>query len=307
MLAYDLGLALRSVRRDFALTLLIIAAVGAGVGASMTLFAVLRAMSGDPLPQKSNQLYAPQIGDPGPQAADAPLPDQLSYPDAMALMHERRAARQTAMYAVQFSVFPSRPDGIPFLATGRAVHADFFRMFDAPFLAGAPWGGADDRQGENVVVIGSALADRLFPGETAVGKTVNLDHAEFRVVGVLKPWNLQPRVYDVTAHVYAQTEDVFLPFQAAINRLMPSQGATYCSGPPNPNDGPLTSSCRWLQYWVELPTLAEARAYREFLRNYASEVQRRTGARQAPRVDLPTRGAGLCWKRSFRRRCVSPR
>ena len=39
------------------LTTLMVIAIGAGMGASMTTLAVFRAMSGDPLPAKSHQLF----------------------------------------------------------------------------------------------------------------------------------------------------------------------------------------------------------------------------------------------------------
>jgi putative ABC transport system permease protein len=48
--SYYLHLALRSLRRNVALTALIIAALGVGIGSTMTVFTVLLAMSGDPIP-----------------------------------------------------------------------------------------------------------------------------------------------------------------------------------------------------------------------------------------------------------------
>ena len=103
MLNYYLGLALRSLRRNTVLTVLMIAAIGVGIGASMTTLTIFRAMSGDPIPHKSDQLYVPQIDNWGPdnvfkQSTDL-LPIQLSYLDAMAWMKAGAAKRQTALYA----------------------------------------------------------------------------------------------------------------------------------------------------------------------------------------------------------------
>ncbi|MEJ0008810.1 MAG: hypothetical protein WDM77_21215 [Steroidobacteraceae bacterium] len=61
MLGYYLHLAVRSLRRNPALTALMIAAIGVGIGASMTMLTNLRVMTGDPIPDKSSQLFAPQI------------------------------------------------------------------------------------------------------------------------------------------------------------------------------------------------------------------------------------------------------
>ena len=58
MFTYYLTLALRSLRRNVVLTVLMIAAIGVGIGASMTTLTVFRAMAGDPIPRKSRQLFA---------------------------------------------------------------------------------------------------------------------------------------------------------------------------------------------------------------------------------------------------------
>src|SRR5258708_35514611 len=66
MFNYYLGLALRSLKRNVMLTALMIAAIGVGIGASVTTLTVFRAMASDPIPQKSAQLFEPQIGTWGP-------------------------------------------------------------------------------------------------------------------------------------------------------------------------------------------------------------------------------------------------
>lgn len=49
MWVYYLRLAVRSLRRNPALTALMVLAIGLGIGASMTMITVLQVMSGDPL------------------------------------------------------------------------------------------------------------------------------------------------------------------------------------------------------------------------------------------------------------------
>ena len=66
MFGYYLQLALRSLKRNVMLTALMIAAIGVGIGASMTTLTVFRAMSGDPIPRKSSRLFAVQIDNWGP-------------------------------------------------------------------------------------------------------------------------------------------------------------------------------------------------------------------------------------------------
>jgi len=87
---YYLELALRSLRRNAVLTTLMVTAIGVGIGASMTTLTVFRAMSGDPIPEKSRQLFTPQIQIRGPNNPDEEsedgLPTSISYTDAMAWM-----------------------------------------------------------------------------------------------------------------------------------------------------------------------------------------------------------------------------
>src|ERR1700688_1066178 len=104
MFAYYFGLALHSLKRNVVLTILMIAAIGVGIGASMTTLTVFRAMSGDPIPQKSRQLFAVQIDNWGPTNSSVVTGDeerlqpQISYADAIGLMNAHAAPRQTAMY-----------------------------------------------------------------------------------------------------------------------------------------------------------------------------------------------------------------
>ncbi|MGH8260980.1 MAG: ABC transporter permease, partial [Steroidobacteraceae bacterium] len=239
MLGYYLELAVRSLRRNVALTLLIVVAVGVGIGASMTTLTTLRAMSGDPLPDKSAQLFVPQIDVRGPDsrwraAGDHRdrLPDQLTYRDAMALMRAHLGVHQSTMYALEMDVDPGA--GRPFEASGRAAYRDFFSLFEVPFASGAPWSAADDGGGANVVVLGAKLAGRLFPAGDPVGRTVNLDGRAYRVVGALQPWNPLPRFYDTISNGsgFADTEDFYVPFANAIDRQLDTAGNTNCTALP---------------------------------------------------------------------------
>ena len=89
MLGYYLDLALRSLRRNPVLTGLMITAIAFGIGTSMTSLSVSRAMSGDPIPEKSQQLFRVQIDSWGPERRgernEDGLDENLSYIDAMAL------------------------------------------------------------------------------------------------------------------------------------------------------------------------------------------------------------------------------
>jgi putative ABC transport system permease protein len=278
---YYLGLALRSLKRNIVLTVLMIAAVGVGIGASMTTLTVFRAMDSDPIPQKSRQLFAVQIDNWGPDnksivAGDKErFQEQISYIDAVGLMNAKAAHRQTAMYKTGAALTPANPDLLPFQVQIRATYTDFFPMFQTPFLLGGPWSADDDKNHADVAIITQKLNDKVFGGGNSVGKTLNLDKREFRVVGVLGLWEPTPQFYDLNNNAYGEGAEVYMPFTRAIDAQMPSWGNNNCSGDIGEAgwEGRLRSECVWIQYWAELPTAADVDHYRTFLNNYATEQQ----------------------------------
>jgi len=294
MFAYYFGLAIRSLKRNVVLTVLIIAAIGVGIGASMTTLTVFRAMGSDPIPGKSDQLFTVQIDNWGPNPESSGpgskshrLQDQLSYTDAMALMKAHAAKRQSAMYASGVSLTPANPDLLPFQLHIRAAFTDFFPMFEVPFLYGAPWSAADDTAHAQVVVITRALNDKLFAGANSVGKTLNLEGHEYRIAGVLDTWAPIPKFYDLNDERFSKGADVYLPFTRAIDEQMEAWGSVNCRDNAESGwQGRLRSECIWVQYWAELPTSAEQGAYRRFLDNYAAEQRSAGRFHWAPRTAL---------------------
>src|SRR5580704_17088293 len=113
MFRYYFRQGIRSLQRNLVLTGLMIAAFAVGIGACMTALTVFRAMSGDPIPQKSGQLYAPQIDNWGPDKHNGGSPDrlepQLSYIDVLALMRAHAANRQAGMFRARLPLQPGDP------------------------------------------------------------------------------------------------------------------------------------------------------------------------------------------------------
>ena len=281
MFNYYLRLAIRSLKRNIVLTVLMIAAVGVGIGASMTTLTVFRAMDNDPIPQKSRQLFAVQIDNWGPDNKSIATGDaehfqpQISYTDAVGLMNAKAAHRQAAMYATGAALTPANPNVLPFQVQIRATYTDFFSMFQTPFLVGGPWSADDDKNRADVAVITQKLNDKVFGGGNSVGKTINLDNREFRIVGVLRTWEPTPQFYDLNTNLYGEGAEIYLPFTRAIAGQMPQWGNNDCSGHGQPGwEGHLHSECVWIQFWTELPTAADVTAYRAFLNNYATDQQR---------------------------------
>jgi putative ABC transport system permease protein len=293
MFSYYFKLALRSLRQNVVLTVLMIAAIGVGIGASMTTLTVFRAMANDPIPNKSRQLFAVQIDNWGRKrgvgGGDAEnLQEQISYLDAIGLMSAHAARRQSAMYTTGFALTPANPDLRPFQVQARAAYTDFFGMFNVPFRYGGPWTAADDESHAAVVVIDRELNDKVFGGANSVGKTLNLDNLEYRVVGVTDHWQPTPKFYDLNNNKYGKAEQAFIPLTRAIDQRMVTWGNNNCGGDVGAPgwEGRLRSECVWLQFWVELPNPEDAARYRTFLDNYAAEQRRRGRFHWPPKTRL---------------------
>lgn len=281
MLVYYFQLGLRSLRRNPVLTALMIASIAIGVAASMTTYAVLRATSNNPIPEKSSQLFVPQIDNGGPNLSvenGGEPPRTMSYIDAIALMRDGRGKRQTALYTMEATVLPSDPALLPFNANAYATYADTFPMFDIPFLFGGGWSAAEDEARAPVAVISRALNDTLFKGANSVGQQIEVDGQRYRISGVMDRWNPQPVFYDaVNTQGFAPPVQLFIPFTRAIDRQVQTNGNVSCYKTPDSGwDALLQSECTWILYWVELPDAAGVQAYRDYLRNY-SEQQQRSG------------------------------
>jgi putative ABC transport system permease protein len=283
------------LKRNVVLTALMIAAIGVGIGASMTTVTIFRAMDADPIPEKSKKLFTLQIDNFGPDnkkvvTGDAEhLQNQITYIDAMALMKAHAGVRQSAMYETGLPLQPPDRDMLPFRVETRAAYTDFFAMFDVPFLFGGPWTSADDEGRAYVVVIGRELNDRLFHGANSVGKTLSFDKHDYRIVGVIDRWHPLPKYYDLTDAMYGKGEEAFVPFTRAIESQMESWESTACMSDPEGYggwQGRLTSECVWLQFWVELPDGADAAHYHEYLNNYAADQQRSGRFHWGPRTRL---------------------
>jgi putative ABC transport system permease protein len=278
MFAYYLDLALRSLKRSPGLTALMVLTIAFGVGASMTAWSVFRAVSGDPIPWKSAQLYVPQIDMWGPDAQrggpdpnNGP-PDALDYNDAVALMRDHRAKLQSPMYPIGPSVVPADAAKHPIQTGGHAVFGEFFAMVDVPFQYGSGWSAADDERRAQVAVISGKLNDKVFDGANSVGKMLNIEGRDYRVVGVIGDWNPQPRFYDVVNSGAFATdgEDLFLPFNTAIAANMSNNGSTNCNTVPEAGfEGLQRSSCVWIAYMALLDDAAAVDAYRNYLEGFA--------------------------------------
>ena len=277
MFGYYLKLALKSIKRNPILSALMVAAIALGIGSSMTTITVNYLMSADPIPEKSQQLFYVQVDSWDPTSPynddNNDPPNQLTWTEATNLMAAKKAKRQTAMAKSGAVIEPSNPDDKPFEASIRLTFADFFPMFNTPFLYGNGWDQQSDLARDYVVVLTREINDKVFGGENSVGKNIVIMGQNFRVVGVLDHWQPVPKFYDVNNGAFDETEELFMPFYLKEELELPNWGNTNCWKSPEGEGFKafLRSECVNFQMWVELENSQQEAEYLDFLNSYVSE------------------------------------
>ena len=295
MLSYHLRNALRSLRRNPVLTVLLVGGIAIGVCVS-TAFVTLRHLyEQDLLPGKSERVLYVRLDSWGADRAfsqDDPtsVPDQMTYRDARGLLRSPIPVRQTPSFIAAMFVHPDPKVARPYQPDVRFVMSDFFDMFRVPFRYGGPWTKAADARPEQVVVIDDATNQKLFGGENSVGRTVRLEDRDYTVVGVMAPWRPPLRLVELSRNPAGPPEPIYIPFNLVEPLEMWSTGNNSgWQGVPTPTFQDWLASERiWLQYWVELRDQAAIGAYRDWLRAYITD-QKKLGRFPRPlRFELTT-------------------
>lgn len=277
MFGYYVKLAFKSIKKNPLLSFLMVFAIALGIGASMTTITVNYLMSANPIPDKSEQLFYVQVDSWDPHNAfndeSGDPPNQLTWTDANNLFDAQKAVKQVLMAKSGGIVVPEDKNINPFEVQIRLSTADFFPMFDTPFLFGSGWDMAVDSKLEQVVVLTKKINDKIFGGENSVGRNITLAGQNFKVVGVLDTWEPVPKFYDVNNGAFDEVEDVFVPFKLKETLELPSWGNVNCWKSP---DGEgfkafLRSECINFQMWVQLDNQEQKSDYLMFLDNYVSE------------------------------------
>jgi len=277
---YYLKLGLFSIRKNPVLSALMVAAIAVGIGAYMTIVNIDYVMGGNPIPQRSDVLFHVQVDNWSPNEAyeepDKP-PEQITYLDGTALLAAGKARRQVLSYKTGRVVEPQGEGERPFQVVSRATSADFFAMFDTPFVYGGGWDKAADDNEEYVVVINRETNERVFGGEDSTGRTIVMNGQPWRVAGVMDTWDPIPKFYDLNNGSFETPEEVFFPLSVAIANELGSWGNNSCWKPSEGGwEGYLQSECIWLQFWVELHGAGEKQEYLSFLDAYV-ESQKALG------------------------------
>jgi len=281
MFRYYLLLGFRSLRRNPALTALMIVTLAIGVAASISTLTILHVMSGDPVPSKSKRLVVPLL-DVAPKADYTPgrrdpYMIQSTYRDTMNYLRGGPGVRRTALYDLSGSIEPERREDPLIDIAGIATTADYFPMFDVPFRYGRAWTAADDERGARVAVLSRRKAEAIFGGVDPVGKRMRLWGNDFTVIGVVGDWNPVPRythLINGSGGFFEGEEQIFVPMKAAVDLEVQPNGNVSCSHESAAGWAAfLASECTWIQDWWELASAADRGAAQAWLDAYAAQEQ----------------------------------
>jgi putative ABC transport system permease protein len=276
------------MRRNVILTALMIAAIAVGIGISMTTMTVYYMMNGNPIPAKSDVLFAVTLDSWSPHRPfddDHPerAPHQLTYGDADRLLSLGEGKRQTAMFESSLIIEPVGEDELPFEAGARVATADFFTMFDVPFIYGSSWDRSADAAAEPVVVLTRQLNERLFGGRDSVGERLVMQGTYFQVAGGIDTGEPTPRFYDPINGAFQEINEMFVPFSLTSSLELQSAGSDWGWKAEDITSWEqwLNSESSWVQYFVELDSPRDRDAYLAHLDAYVGE-QKRLGRFERP-------------------------
>ncbi|RZQ55060.1 ABC transporter ATP-binding protein [Pseudoalteromonas phenolica] len=281
MFSHYIDLSWRSFKRTPLVSLLMVLAIAVGIGITMTSLSVYHMMSMDPIPTKSDKLFAVQL-----QSMDEgetwwspdSLPYQLTYRDAENLLNGDFPFKRAALMKTGFSIHLNSDKVKPFLDQTRVTSRDAFAMFNLQFVHGGVWSKEQEENAAPVAVISQSMSKKLFGTENGVGETFYLDDLSVRVAGVIEDWQLHIKYYDLNNGSFNEAEQIFIPFSLIKAHEINTWGNTngWKHEPVKVFNDKLQSEKFWLQFWVELNNETEKRAFEGYLANYIAE-EKKTG------------------------------
>jgi putative ABC transport system permease protein len=191
----DLRLAFRNLvkRPGFAATSIVILALG--IGANTAVFTVFNAVLLAPLPYERPQDVV-VLQEQTPQFAALSV-TRYNYEE-----WRGRAQSFAGMAAFRPLNVTVTGAGEPERVPAKMISADLLPLLGVSVEQGRIFGDADDRPGaEGVALLSAAFVERKFPGGRPLGRTLELDHKPYTVVGIM------PRRFELF-----QPADIYVPF-----------------------------------------------------------------------------------------------
>lgn len=281
MFSYNFKLAAINLKHRMGLTALTIAAIAIGLALLTTMNTMSYQTSKIPIKDKADQLFTVSLDSREAEAnpIDRPwrTPD-LTYRDAENLINADTPAEEQTYLWKTFAYLNVDSNSVhPRQARIMAGQANFFSLFDVPFLYGGPWSPEADQYSDNVIVLSKNMNDHFFGGENSVGRQLNINANKFTVIGVLAHWRLPARFYDRSFHS-ARFDDAFVPASLAITMNLPrniqcweKDKALRPAFSREDMEGLKNSECRWIHFWAKLTSDEQKQHYQQYLNNYVAQ------------------------------------
>lgn len=271
---YYLKVSWTSIQRaplPYALTVFILS-LGLGVFFANATF--YYQLNSDPLPHKSDKLFYPMTLMVPYECTDCLPPRILSYSNVQKLSASDIPSAKAAMYSSDGYLRLNSAQA-PTPVRIRITQPAFFTMFEVPILHGSVW--SDDKARQELI-LSQQTAEKIFGRSDVVGENILLDDRPYTVVGVLADWRMLPRLYDANNRNHVNDADqVYMPLETGYdyNYMSNSQSHTFDDVDFRQlSTQGRTGALHQLQYWVQLDTETQQKAYRQFMDNLVADEQK---------------------------------
>ena len=177
----DLRHALRLLARAPGFTLLCLATLALGIGATTALYSVANAVLWRPLPfERPEELEMVYV------QAPALAPGSYSFSAADVLDFQEHSRFHKAVAAFRSNSYDLSGAGTPFRVEGARVTPSLFALLGRGPLVGRVFTAEEDKGAHRVTVLSERLAVRLFgSGAAAVGRGLSLEGVGYTVIGAM--------------------------------------------------------------------------------------------------------------------------
>ncbi|HEX4772308.1 MAG TPA: ABC transporter permease [Bryobacteraceae bacterium] len=181
----DLRFSLRMFAKNASITAIAALSLALGIGASSAIFSLIYAVLIDPYPYKdANRIIAPTFKD--KLQRDGRM--EYTIPDYLELLKTSRTIEGGLGFENRNFVATR---GLPEQVRGDAYAPDGFEFMGVPAMLGRTFGPKDipsPAAPPRIVVLSYLFWQRHFGGDPkAIGKTLELDHDSYTILGVLPP------------------------------------------------------------------------------------------------------------------------
>lgn len=262
--------------------LLVTALIALALGAFGTTLSVFQIMASNPLTEVNSTTAYVVIDDWDPINELDWTPPLLSYSDGIQLFEMASDGKRVLTYDSKAVL--SLPNSTRLYDySGRATTPDFFTTFGATFKYGGPWNLSDEQSRRRAIVLSNSVNDVIFGGTNSIGQTILVEGESFTVSGVLNPFAMTPKVYDLHVNPYGKPEGFYVPFNTGIDIQLLPQGRLlgWRNEEIQSLDDVLKTSMIWLQLWVQFDDPTNLTAYGAKLQSFVEDI-RHIGRVQRP-------------------------